>query len=135
MTKSIQVKGIGLVAFLSAIFWIGVPIILLESDYHSGGLAKALVAVYSPEYDGIREFAFYVPLLAFVVFCLLGIVMVLKKDFALDIAFLSVISMALVISVYSSFHGYIPGYFGLMVCATIVWQIYLHKKYSNNEKD
>lgn len=123
-----QIKGIGLLAFLSALFWAGIPLIMLASDYQSGGVANVLNVIQSPVYEEIRVLAFYIPTIAFITFCILGVTLLLKSNFSFNLALIAVAAIAFAISIYSALYSLIPSYFGLFISSLILWKTYEHKK-------
>ena len=129
-----QIKVIGLLALLAALFWAGIPLIMLTSDYQSGGVANILNAIQSPEYKEIRLLAFYIPTIAFLIFCITGLALLLKSNFSFNHALITVVLMAFAISVYSALYGLIPSYFGLIISSLILWKIYVYKKNTLNKK-
>lgn len=122
-----------MLAMLAALFWAGVPIIMLASDYRSGGISEALAAVQAPEYEDVRVLAFYIPAVAFMAFCSLGLAMVLKRNFSLNGVQFALLAIAFVISVYSSAQGHWASHFGLAVCVLLIWKIYVYKKNALNK--
>ena len=128
-----EIKGIGLLALLSALFWVGVPLIMLASDYQSGGVANVLNVIQSPEYEDIRVSAFYIPTIACLIFCITGLALLLKSNFSFNYSLITVVLIAFSISVYSALYGLIPSYFGLVTSSLILWKIYVYKKNTLNK--
>lgn len=107
--KKIVFSGL---ALLSGIFYLGIPGILLLSDFKQGGVAQVLEAIKAPEYDEVELWAFYAPVAALTLFAVFAVSILTKSKASVVIGILCA-----VFSVWSLTQISTIGLFGLVVSA------------------
>jgi hypothetical protein len=106
-------------ALLSGIFYLGIPGILLLSDYKQGGVTQVLEAIRASEYDEIKLWAFYAPIAAFILFIVFAISILTKSKASIVIGL-----TCAVFSAWSLTQIDTIGLLGLVVSAMYLFSMY-----------
>ena len=114
--KKLVLSGL---ALLSGIFYLGIPGILLLSDYKQGGMAQLMEAIKASEYDEIELWAFYAPVAAFILFTVFAVSILAKSKASIVVG----ITCA-VFSAWSLTQIDTIGLFGLVVSVMYLFSMY-----------
>lgn len=106
-------------ALLSGIFYLGIPGILLLSDFKQGGVAQVFEAIKAPEYNEIELWAFYAPIAAFILFVVFAASILTKSKASVVIGL-----TCAVFSVWSLAQINAIGLFGLVVSVVYLFGMY-----------
>lgn len=110
-------------ALLSGVFYLGIPGILLLSDFKQGGVAQVLEAIKAPEYHEIALWAFYAPIAALILFVVFAASILTTRKASVVVGIICV-----VFSVWSLTQISTIGLVGLVVSATYLFKTYRESK-------
>jgi hypothetical protein len=114
--KKIVFSGL---ALLAGIFYLGIPGILLLSDFKQGGMAQVLDVIKAPEFDEVELWAFYAPVTALTLFVVFAASILTKSKISVVMGII-----CLVFSVWSLTQISTIGLFGLVVSAMYLFNTY-----------
>lgn len=123
MQKNKEIYIFSGLALLAGVAYIGVPGILLMSEFNQGGITGVLEAIQAPEYDEIRLWAFYVPVVALVLFSIFAVTLITKSMAALPIGI-----TCFAFSAWSLTEINTIGWFGLIVSGWYLSTVYKGSK-------
>jgi len=106
-------------ALLSGFFYLGIPGILLLSDFKQGGVAQVLEAIKAPEYDEIELWVFYAPVAALTLFVVFAASILTKGKTSVAVGIICA-----VFSVWSLVQISTIGLFGLAVSAMYLFNVH-----------
>jgi len=106
-------------ALLSGSFYLGIPGILLLSDFKQGGVAQVLEAIKAPEYDEIELWVLYAPVAALILFVVFAVSILTKSKASVAIGIICA-----VFSLWSLTQINTIGLFGLAVSAMYLFNVH-----------